>query len=73
MTTLYQHTFLHAIPHSRLSLYFYKVMQILHSELTTLLEGVFLLHRDDFGQVGAEPLRVQEVEITEKTAVIKVK
>ena len=41
--------------------------------LTTLLEWVLLLHSDDFGEVGAKPLRIQEVEITEKTAVVKVK
>ena len=32
-----------------------------------------MLHSDDFGEVGAKPLRIQEVEITEKTAVVKVK
>ncbi len=37
------------------------------------MKGVFLLHCDDLGEVGAKPLRVQEVEITEKTAIVKVK
>ena len=35
------------------------------------MERVLLLHGNDFGKVGAEPLRVEEVEITEETAVIK--
>ena len=35
------------------------------------MEGVLLLHGNDFGKVGAEPLRVEEVEVTEETAVIK--
>ena len=35
------------------------------------MEWVLLLHCDDLGEVGAEPLGIQEVEVTEKTAVIK--
>ena len=43
------------------------------SLITTLLVGVLLLYGDDLCQVGAEPLGVKEVEITEQTAVVKVK